>query len=240
MKKINLNEFKKSSSEVVYNSLIKIKGIGKWTINNYQLFVLEDCDAWPGGDLAVQEAIKSLKNLDVRPDENESNNIAEKWRPFRGLLLCCYGITTVKKMIKYDEIKNIIKIIEECSAVALTFYKQKHLEISIKDDNSPVTKADLEISRIATNKLSEMFPNDKIISEENITNLNEVDMTKYWLIDPIDGTKEFITKSGFFTINFALISNNKPVFGIICQPTTSSIWFNIIIKHIKLKKHITF
>ena len=82
--KINLNEFKKSSSEVVYNSLIKIKGVGKWTINNYQLFVLEDCDAWPGGDLAVQEAIKSLKNLDVRPDENESNNIAEKWRPFRG------------------------------------------------------------------------------------------------------------------------------------------------------------
>ncbi len=82
--KINLNEFKKSSSEVVYNSLIKIKGIGKWTINNYQLFVLEDCDAWPGGDLAVQEAIKSLKNLDTRPDENESNNIAEKWRPFRG------------------------------------------------------------------------------------------------------------------------------------------------------------
>ena len=83
-KKINLNEFEKSSSEVVYNSLIKIKGIGKWTINNYQLFVLEDCDAWPGGDLAVQEAIKSLKNLEVRPDENESNIIAEKWRPFRG------------------------------------------------------------------------------------------------------------------------------------------------------------
>ena len=82
--KINLNEFKKSSSEFVYNSLIKIKGIGKWTINNYQLFVLEDCDAWPGGDLAVQEAIKSLKNLDLRPDENEANNIAEKWRPFRG------------------------------------------------------------------------------------------------------------------------------------------------------------
>ena len=83
-KKIKLNEFKKSSSEVVYNSLIKIKGIGKWTINNYQLFVLEDCDAWPGGDLAVQEAIKSLKKLDIRPNENESNNIAEKWRPFRG------------------------------------------------------------------------------------------------------------------------------------------------------------
>ena len=81
---INLNEFEYSSSEYVYNSLIKLKGIGKWTINNYQLFVLEDCDAWPGGDLAIQEAIKNLKNLDARPNENETNIIAEKWRPFRG------------------------------------------------------------------------------------------------------------------------------------------------------------
>ena len=98
--------------------------------------------------------------------------------------------------------------------------------MSIKNDNSPVTKADLEISKIATNKLSEIFPNDKIISEENKPHLSKVDESRYWLIDPIDGTKEFITKSGFFTINFALISNNRPVFGIICQPTTSSIWFN--------------
>ena len=82
--KINLHEFERSSSENVYNSLIKIKGIGKWTINNYQLFVLENCDAWPGGDLAIQEAIKNLKNLNKRPNENETNIIAEKWRPFRG------------------------------------------------------------------------------------------------------------------------------------------------------------
>ena len=82
--KVNLNEFECSSSEDVYNSLIRIKGIGKWTINNYQLFVLEECDAWPGGDLAIQEAIKNLKNLDARPNENETNIIAEKWRPFRG------------------------------------------------------------------------------------------------------------------------------------------------------------
>ena len=82
--KINLKEFEKLPSEDVYNSLIKIKGIGKWTINNYQLFVLEDCDAWPGGDLAIQEAIKSLKKLNMRPSENETNIIAEKWKPFRG------------------------------------------------------------------------------------------------------------------------------------------------------------
>ena len=83
-KKIILSDFENLSSEIIYNSLIKIKGIGKWTINNYQLFVLEDCDAWPGGDLAIQEAIKHLKKLDTRPNENEANIIAEKWRPFRG------------------------------------------------------------------------------------------------------------------------------------------------------------
>lgn len=83
-KKIILSDFENLSPEIIYNSLIKIKGIGKWTINNYQLFVLEDCDAWPGGDLAIQEAIKNLKKLDTRPNENEANIIAEKWRPFRG------------------------------------------------------------------------------------------------------------------------------------------------------------
>ena len=82
--KINLNELESSSSEDVYNTLIKVKGIGKWTVNNYQLFVLEDCDAWPGGDLAIQEALKNLKDLDTRPKENQANTIAEKWRPFRG------------------------------------------------------------------------------------------------------------------------------------------------------------
>ena len=129
-------------------------------------------------------------------------------------------------MIKYNEIQKIIEIISECSTIALKFYAQKQLEVSIKNDNSPVTKADLEISNIATKKLSEIFPDDKIISEENITHLSKVDKNRYWLIDPIDGTKEFIAKSGFFTINFALILNNKPTFGIISQPTTSSIWFN--------------
>ena len=82
--KINLKEFENLTSEDVYNSLIKIKGIGKWTINNYQIFVLEDCNAWPGGDLAIQEAIKSLKKFNIRPSENETNIIAEKWKPFRG------------------------------------------------------------------------------------------------------------------------------------------------------------
>lgn len=83
-KDINLSLFRKLPSESVYNSLISIKGIGKWTINNYKLFVLQDLDAWPGGDLALQEAIKILKNLEKRPNENEANLFAKNWVPYRG------------------------------------------------------------------------------------------------------------------------------------------------------------
>ena len=77
-------------------------------------------------------------------------------------------------MIRYNKIQKIIEIIKECSAIALKFYAQKNVEVFKKNDNSPVTKADLEISKIATTKLSKIFPNDKIISEEKITNLKKL------------------------------------------------------------------
>lgn len=83
-KEIDLELFKKMSTEFVFNSLVKIKGIGKWTINNYQLFVLKDLNAWPGGDLAVQESIKILKGLKKRPNEKEADKFAENWKPYRG------------------------------------------------------------------------------------------------------------------------------------------------------------
>ena len=60
-------------------------------------------------------------------------------------------------MIRYNKIQKIIEIIKECSAIALKFYAQKNVEVFKKNDNSPVTKADLEISKIATNKLSKIF-----------------------------------------------------------------------------------
>ena len=83
-KDINLSLFRNLPSETVYKTLIGVKGIGKWTINNYQLFVLQDLNAWPSGDLALQEAIKILKNLEKRPNEKEMNLFAENWVPYRG------------------------------------------------------------------------------------------------------------------------------------------------------------
>ena len=82
-KELNLNTLNKLSSEEINNSLIKIKGVGKWTINNYKIFVLQDINAWPSADLALQEAVKIIKKFQLRPTENEMENLGKQWEPYR-------------------------------------------------------------------------------------------------------------------------------------------------------------
>ena len=82
-KEIKLNALDKQSSEEISNSLIKIKGIGKWTINNYKIFVLQDINAWPSADLALQEAVKIIKKFQLRPNENEMEKLGNQWEPYR-------------------------------------------------------------------------------------------------------------------------------------------------------------
>ena len=81
---INLSHFENTSDEIIYNKLINLKGIGEWTINNYMLFALQKVDAWPGGDLALQEAVRKIKNLKSRPNTDEMKIISENWKPYRG------------------------------------------------------------------------------------------------------------------------------------------------------------
>ena len=82
--KLDLNSLKFMDGDSVNEILIKIKGIGKWTANNYRLFALQDVDAWPTADLALQESIKIIKKLTSRPKEEDMEKIGEKWKPYRG------------------------------------------------------------------------------------------------------------------------------------------------------------
>ena len=80
---INFDYLNKQNSDEVTNLLIKIKGIGNWTINNYKIFALQDTNAWPSADLALQEAVKLLKGLETRPNEKEMEKIGNMWKPHR-------------------------------------------------------------------------------------------------------------------------------------------------------------
>ena len=82
-KDLNLRTLNKLSSEEISNSLIRVKGVGKWTINNYKIFALQDINAWPAADLALQEAIKIINKIKLRPTEIEMEEIGNKWLPYR-------------------------------------------------------------------------------------------------------------------------------------------------------------
>jgi 3'(2'),5'-bisphosphate nucleotidase len=118
---------------------------------------------------------------------------------------------------------ELIKLAFLAGKEILKIYKTPFIK-KIKRDNSPVTKADIISNEIICSGLKKLFPDIPIISEENIKNpVNKNNF--FWLVDPLDGTKEFIKKNGEFTVNIALIKNKRPVYGLIYMPTTKEIYF---------------
>jgi 3'(2'), 5'-bisphosphate nucleotidase len=100
--------------------------------------------------------------------------------------------------------------------------------VDFKADNSPLTLADKASHNVITSALKEHFPEIPVLSEEddNIISYEErSSWQKYWLIDPLDGTKEFIKRNGEFTVNIALIENKRVVLGIIYVPVTGVFYF---------------
>lgn len=99
--------------------------------------------------------------------------------------------------------------------------------VDFKDDQSPLTLADKASHDYIVKQLHQHFPDIPVISEEG----NEVDYDTrkaweyFWLVDPLDGTKEFIKRNGQFTVNIALIHKNKPVLGVIYTPVTEELYF---------------
>lgn len=119
--------------------------------------------------------------------------------------------------IAKEHISEILEIIEKAGALLLEIYKKQDLEIQLKSDASPVTEADKQSNQLLRNELNHLFPDIPILSEESdIPDYSVRQKWKlFWMVDPLDGTKEFIYKNGRFCINIALIEDNIPIFGII-------------------------
>ena len=94
----------------------------------------------------------------------------------------------------------------------------------MKKDKSPVTKADLVANDLICKRLQSINPKIQIISEEGKKKFSEK-TNIFWLVDPLDGTKEFIKKNGEFTVNIALIKNCRPIYGVIYLPVKKEIYF---------------
>jgi 3'(2'), 5'-bisphosphate nucleotidase len=125
-----------------------------------------------------------------------------------------------------NEIYNLelTAIAKNAGEIIMHHYTKNIIQVSYKSDNSPVSIADLEANDFICNNLTKLFPDIPIISEEN-DNQNQIINNKFWLVDPLDGTKSFIKKNGFFTVNIALIEENKPTLGVIYSPLDDCLYF---------------
>ena len=103
--------------------------------------------------------------------------------------------------------------------------RNKGLIKEIKDDKTPVTNGDLEVNKMLTNKIKNLTPEFPIVSEESSLNKDINNLNDFWLIDPIDGTYDYVNNKNEFTINAALILNKKPELGIIFAPAKNRLFF---------------
>ena len=106
-------------------------------------------------------------------------------------------------------------------------YLDDNFEVEIKSDNSPLTIADKEAHRIICERLKSDFPTLPILSEEseNLSFKERKYWTSFFLVDPLDGTKEFIKRNGEFTINIALIHGTEPVAGVVYVPVNRKLYY---------------
>lgn len=126
----------------------------------------------------------------------------------------------------FDE---IVEVLYRAGESIIEIYNSGESDIEKKKDNTPVTKADKASSLIIQESLLKLTPNIKIIDEEGhlYPYKERKGWDKYWLIDPLDGTKEFINRSDEFAINICLIENNKPSFGLIYSPVKQLLYYSI-------------
>ena len=121
--------------------------------------------------------------------------------------------------------ENLIDTFLKAGKVAKEI-SDRGVKITIKADSSPVTDGDLAVDEILRDKIKELTPSIPIISEETV-NLDVENKEKdFWLIDPIDGTRDYIKKRDEYTLNAALIINFKPVIGIIYAPAKDRLFFS--------------
>ena len=142
-------------------------------------------------------------------------------------------------MKNLELLKLSFEAVMDASESILSIYNNE-IEVEYKDDGSPLTLAD----KMANDKICKILSssNYPILSEES--NLESYEKRKkwrkYWLIDPIDGTKGFINRSGEFTINIAFLEMNKPIIGVVYIPTSGTLYFGFDNKSYKLVKEDSF
>ncbi len=122
-------------------------------------------------------------------------------------------------------IESIVPIVAAAGRAILEVYETK-FDVVDKDDASPLTQADLAAHTLICNALRALTPEIPVLSEESVAPdfATRQSWSRYWLVDPLDGTKEFINRNGEFTVNIALIEDHRAVLGVVGVPAQDVIY----------------
>ena len=129
-----------------------------------------------------------------------------------------------------DFVAHLLAITRDAEQVVMRYYSNlQHDDVTRKADNSPVTAADHASHELLLAALQALTPEIPVLSEESIAAdiAARLSWPVVWVVDPLDGTKEFIANTGEFTINIALVSDGRPLLGLLARPTTGEIFVGI-------------
>ena len=121
--------------------------------------------------------------------------------------------------------ENLIDTFNIAGQESIDLYK-KGLKIEIKEDKSPVSNGDLRANELITKRINELTPNIPVVSEETVDIKIKNTAKVFWLIDPIDGTREYIAGKDEYTLNAALVVNTIPVLGVVGAPKKSRLFYS--------------
>ena len=121
--------------------------------------------------------------------------------------------------------EELIPTFDMAGLESINLYK-KGLKIEIKEDGSPVSNGDLKVNELIIKKIKDLTPNIPVISEETVNLKEKNKHSIFWLIDPIDGTKEYISGKDEYTLNAALVIDKKPIIGLVGVPKKNQLFYS--------------
>ena len=129
-------------------------------------------------------------------------------------------------MISQELREGVIALAQDAAAAILGIYESE-FAVQHKDDDSPLTAADLAAHRCIVDGLARLTPDIPVLSEESaheVSTAQRRQWSRLWMVDPLDGTREFVKRNGEFTVNIALIEDGVAVFGVVQAPVTGALW----------------
>jgi 3'(2'), 5'-bisphosphate nucleotidase len=126
----------------------------------------------------------------------------------------------------YDrELAVAMAAAREAGALIMRHYASGSVPVSTKSDQSPVTAADLEANTFILQRLAAEFPDDAVLTEESPDDGTRLDKHRVWIVDPLDGTRDFLAHTGDFCVHIGLAVDEEPVVGVVYQPAPDALYY---------------